>query len=529
MTFLPIVGREMRGAARQTFTFYLRVLGGAFAIVSLAVFVGDRPLASSLGGELFRRLHTILFCAVWILVPFLTADTISRERREGTLSLLFLTLLRAWEIVLAKSVAEGLRALTLWLAVVPVVAVPVLLGGVGPVEALVSITVTLSSICLALSAGLIASAWNRQWARSITLAVVLAAAFLLVQAFVAGSLFVNWFSNSALPKQASTPEAMLGLGFALLLDSREFWTAAPGILTAGGLNKVVFIGTVFSFLVLFLAVLLAGDKTNRSWRDPERSRRQAWLERVFCTPVLWLGFLRVWLRRRLERNPLGWLEQRQWSGRLVTWAWLAVVVSVTTALLSDATFYRDYREMLRFLAWLLAVTIGITAAGSFRRERDNGVLELLLVSPLGESSLAWGRLRGIWTQFLPAAALLFGVWIYFETVLGHGSGKPSAPLPIAASMLALMLMSMAGLYFSVRTRNFLPATVLTLLVGLLGPAGLARVSGSALSLLPGWWPGMPFVRELSVLFQVALAAILWRALLRRLRDRRFPLARPAAL
>ena len=46
---------------------------------------------------------------------------------------------------------------------------------------------------------------------------------------------------------------------------------------------------------------------------------------------------------------------------------------------------------------------GGDGSGSFRRERETGVLELLLVAPLSTHQIVWGRLRAIWGQFAPAA------------------------------------------------------------------------------------------------------------------------------
>ena len=46
-------------------------------------------------------------------------------------------------------------------------------------------------------------------------------------------------------------------------------------------------------------------------------------------------------------------------------------------------------------------------------ERESGVLELLLVSPLGEKQIIAGRLSGLWGQFAPAAVLLLAIWAYF--------------------------------------------------------------------------------------------------------------------
>ena len=99
MTLLALIARELRVAARHGFTYYLRVLGAGTVMLVCIIFGLNNEFKTNLGGELFVYLHATLFCAIWILVPLLTADCISRERREGTLGLLFLTRLRAADIV----------------------------------------------------------------------------------------------------------------------------------------------------------------------------------------------------------------------------------------------------------------------------------------------------------------------------------------------------------------------------------------------------------------------------------------------
>ena len=130
MIVLPVIARELRASARQPFTYYLRVLGVAVLLLASLLFGLHRGFAPGFGRQLFAVLHCALFGAIWLLVPMLTADCISRERREGTLGLLFLTPLKGTDIVVAKGLAHGLRAVTLWLAVLPVLTIPFLLGGV---------------------------------------------------------------------------------------------------------------------------------------------------------------------------------------------------------------------------------------------------------------------------------------------------------------------------------------------------------------------------------------------------------------
>jgi ABC-type Na+ efflux pump permease subunit len=142
------------------------------------------------------------------------------------------------------------------------------------------------------------------------------------------------------------------------------------------------------------------------------------LEKQFCRPVFGVRFLRGWLRRSLDRNPIGWLERRSWSGRLVLWAWLAVVVCVYGFTFSAMSFFMtEFNTLQATLAGLLLLSLTATAAGSFGRERESGVLELLLVTPLSERQIITGRLRGIWGQYLPSVALMAGVWIYAARIL----------------------------------------------------------------------------------------------------------------
>src|SRR6266478_2571472 len=163
MPLMPVIIREMRVSARHPFTYYLRSLGAAALLLTCFFFGLENGFSASIGGKLFGSLHLTLFLAIWILVPLLSADCISRERREGTLGLLFLTRLRPHDVVIAKGLAHGLRAMTLWLAVLPPLMIPFLLGGVGWREALLSVMVNLSAMCWALAAGLLASAWSRRW------------------------------------------------------------------------------------------------------------------------------------------------------------------------------------------------------------------------------------------------------------------------------------------------------------------------------------------------------------------------------
>jgi ABC-type transport system involved in multi-copper enzyme maturation permease subunit len=526
MTVLPVIVRELRASARQPFTYFLRVLGAAALLLVSVLFGLHFGFAPAFGRLLFTVLHCTLFAAIWVLVPMLTADCISRERREGTLGLLFLTPLKGPDIVVAKGLAQGLRAVTLWLAVLPVLTIPFLIGGVSWLEAALSLMVNANAMCWALAAGLLASAWSKTWSQALAGAAILSFAFFLVLATAAGWFFLRAMSAMRAGQVELNLDILYGAGLSFITNTRDFWPSYTGRGRAINQATILVLGqtTLCSLLALFLAVLVAGARTRRSWQQEPPPRWLVRLERVFCTPMLWRSFFHRWMRRKLEHNPVGWLEQRTWSGRLVTWGWLAVLVSVYSTILTDRVFLWKANAFQELMAWLLAGSMAASAAGSFRRERETGVLELLLVSPLGEGQIISGRLRGLWGQFLPAAVLLLAVWLYCSTFLPNGS-EVGVLFFYAATFLSVPVF---GLYYSLRCRNFLAAFLFTIAVGLLLPLGLAELitclrwafgdsnSGFSLELRAS---------ALAAVCQILLALNCWWWLCRRLEQRAFPLER----
>ncbi len=527
MNVLPVITRELRAQARQPFTFTLRVFGVGAMLAAASLFALQYSAGPDLGAVLFRYLHLTLFGAIWILVPFSAADCISRERREGTLGLLFLTPLKPADIVVAKSIAHGLRAGTLLLAILPVLTISFLLGGVSWQQVSVSALTNFSAVCWALAAALVASAITRSSLR----ATVGAVSFSLCGLFLSVTL-LGWFAVQAMGrspmKQGSLLDMSLEAGFELglklvgvsggfpLASPRGFWAVMFQATSAA---------TLVAVLMLALAVVVASWRIRRNWREEPPP---IWMQRVnafFCTPMFWLKFFKRWMRWKIERNPIGWLEQRTWTGRLVTWAWFAIVVSIYSAVLVDRNFFRNSHGMQMTLAWLIMISMAASAAGSFRRERESGVMELLLVTPLSTRQIIGGRLRGLWGQFLPAVSILLGIWVYFDQLLNEREGR-EMPLMFAGLFFSVPAI---GLYFSLRCRHFVAAFLLTLVSSLV-PGWVLGLGlgafGAALGYAPGTSSGELLVK-LAVVQGGLMAACLF-GLKRRLEKRLFPFERMAA-
>jgi len=529
MNLLPVVTRELRDQARQPFTYWLRVLGLVAMLGAALTFVLEHGLTPGEGGRMFAFLHGTLLLSIWVLVPLSVADCLSQERREGTLGLLLLTPLRPWDIVLAKAAAHALRAFTLWLVVLPVMALAFLQGGVGWREALLSASINFSSICAAIGAGVLASSYCKQWLRALSLAAIfsgVAGGLVACCKLLTLVLMVLPF----MPGRISFPDLgeLLGVALMYVTDWQAMWSqiVSRGGMRTFSIGSVVF-GEVVSSLVVFLLSLgclwLAARNVRRRWREEPPSARVQQMEKVFCQPVIGVAFLRGWMRRKLARNPIGWLEQRRWSGRLVTWAWFAIIVSVQTAVLTDRNFLWYGGGAQAVMAWMLAGSMAASAAGSFRRERETGVLELLLVSPLTTGQIIGGRLRGLWGQFLPSIVVLLGIWIYLETLRQPAQGDFRGSWFF---LVTFTIVPVIGLYFSVRCKSFIIAFLFTLAFVFVIPMGfvmLVRFVAWLSSDMDSFFDGGADPRTQMWFFQLVLAGFLLRRLHHKLATRSFPL------
>lgn len=479
----PLIVRELRGSSRRWSSYWLRLIGPALMI--LAVFLGSTAISTSAGSETFARMHRFVIGALWVIVPLLACDCLSREKREGTLSLLFLTTLSGRQIVLAKMFAHGLCALTLWLATVPVIGLPMLLGGLTWREIVISCCFAVTSICFALGAAVIGSSISRKTTAAVGLTVVLSGAGYLSYAFLCVSIgvLVQFFLTGMPVPQTERPSfnEMMDAGFDMVFNSGNCWS---GLLQAQ--HRTLVFWTLVSFvlvsiLALGVIVQVCGWIITRNWQDrPKSKQRQEW-EDAFCEPFLAVGLFRRWMRRTLDRNPIGWLEQRHWTGRMVALIWLAVVICMATGVFSYAQLWVDEGMIaLNVVMVLLLITIAYVSAGSFRRERETGAMELILVTPLKESQIVSGRLRGLWLHFLPTMLIWFAVKLHACWIL-HGvnrDGEPLAQWDVLNSlelMAAFFIVPMVGLSFSLRSRHVLLAWVATLLSVYALPQLLVRI------------------------------------------------------
>src|SRR5204862_2825819 len=131
MTFLPIVDRELRVTARRRSIYRVRLAVAltAMVVAGFILLVNLGAPQHQLGRHVFVGLSVL--CMIYCLFSgrISTADCLSEEKREGTLGLLFLTDLKAYDVVLGKMAATSVSAFNGLLAMLQELAVPLLLGG----------------------------------------------------------------------------------------------------------------------------------------------------------------------------------------------------------------------------------------------------------------------------------------------------------------------------------------------------------------------------------------------------------------
>jgi ABC-type transport system involved in multi-copper enzyme maturation permease subunit len=384
-------------------------------------------------------------------------------------------------VVKGKSLIHGLRALSLLLVALPVLAIAFMLGGVSWREGLMALAINVSSVCLALVAGLLGSSMASRWNRALLLAEVFALLFLLLLGAIHTFVFIcqvalgfgfDW-------KEVSIEEFLIGPPFLLtgaggvwneLINSTPVNAGVRQWLLVGG--ETLFLSVLFSVLM----ILVIARRVRESWRRDDLSARQIWWQRFLFSPRFLRSALQIRMRRMLERNPIGWLQQRTASARLTKWGW-CLIVAIAQCLLLGWFGQSDFNEWELGLLILLAFGLAASAAGSFQRERENGSLELLLVTPVSVVQVIIGRLRGVWGQFLPAVCLCVIALSVLNLALGTaapGSGWligfegswVSAGMLIATTFATTPLI---GLHASLTRRHFISAWMLTLGKGLLVP------------------------------------------------------------
>lgn len=449
MNFLPIVERELRVAARERKTYWVRVLVPAGTVGLLCYFFSGYLRwhnLSDLGRELLHFLACTTLLVGMLAGVVVTGDALSREKRDGTLGLLFLTHLTGWDVVLGKLTAASTRVFFGVLALVPLLMFSLLLGGTTPAEVGRIALALLNAVLFSLAAGMFASASVERAGRGQGLAIgfvlfvvaVLPLTGILLE-YENPRYFTRWFylPSPVCAYHLTRPGRMYDV---------EFWRS---------------LGVSFgvSLCLLFGAGLMAA----RSWKQGAESSRtrswQAWRR-------WWsLGGARTRAEKRarfMDRSPALWLVCRERP--LGLWAMLVLLPAglfggICWWAKADTWTHDAVFDVVGITAYVFNIVCKVAVASEashmYPEARRTGWLEMLAGTGLTAREIV---IRGAWQGILrrvapPLVVLLIIEWATLWHFLPRYQRDYAVELIVACTVVFvadIVAMIWVGLWLGMR-------------------------------------------------------------------------------
>lgn len=478
MNFLPVVQRELLVAARNGsgvwFRFVAALAGMAFFVLLWCTPIQSQPrLVSDI---VFRVLGGAMFGFALFSGSIFTADSMTSEKREGTLGLLFLTELRGYDIVLGKLVATSLRAVYGVIALVPVLSLPVLVGGVSGGQVARMVLTLMVTMLASLSIGMMASVVAREFRGA------LLASLLLLGTLAFGLDGAGWAWQRATGKPAVVLRMWSPLA-AFRWSQAEPWREPR--------KHAAFERAWKRQAVAGVALLVVASGIIRRYRDrvieaPAKPAGEGVVRRGSL-----VGYRHLHWGEVLDRQPYAWfqlvmrpvpLEFSLTFYALAGATLLALGVSVGLHGTPAALWTVGGAFLLLWaLHLLLKVQVTLAATRGIAEDRSTGALELLVVAGQGREQILRGHHRALYLQhrtavlvlaalqFLPllrvsmsdvplgaAAGLCVGLiygagmlWMDLETLaqvgLRHGLKETNPQAAFRATFLRVMLPGWLGL------------------------------------------------------------------------------------
>lgn len=440
---LPIVVKELLEQAARRRTWWLRstyAVLAFFAALSLCVATLHRNWTGSPfqilghGAELFGMFSGIQFFGIYLFMPAMTSPLLTSEKERDTLSLLFLTRLSPWGIIVGKFVSRLVPMFLLLSLSLPLSAFAYSLGGFE--ESLIWMTIWILSLTVVQvgTLGLLCSAFFR----------TTVGAFIATYIFGFLLLFGPLMFDEVTGVLRATYEFLqAGFGTSTVLGFQRYtfagmffapmvlFESGPGAFGAAGIDScllrsvpILAISTVFLLLTRFfifrrafverrnLLLILFRKLDRLFWNLNQRFGRGVIIsrqsERLPATrPVAW---------RETTRKTLG---TTRYLIRVFIGLEFPVLFICCLSVGGSSSGFSDLLAMLLFTLWVIAILlVSVHSASLFAAERTHQTLDVLLATPMTNREIFFQKLHGLFRLTLVLSLPLITVYV-FEAWLRH--------------------------------------------------------------------------------------------------------------
>jgi uncharacterized membrane protein/uncharacterized membrane protein YuzA (DUF378 family) len=396
VNLLPLVRYEMLRVARLPGSFRLRFGAATMAAGIAYIVLGTTALwnPSRAASGMFYLLVGIAGAYALLSGAIHTADCIVSEKRGRTLGLLMLTELGPVDIVLGKLAPNALQALMTLIAMFPVMAVPIAIGGVTFAEFGRVVSALLLVQATSLMAGVLASVLARELRVAMT-ASLGGMVLLSGVPWVIASLSRGSFPAFATVAESFSPASHVFRALARYHD------------------PVIFSAQRFDLLLLTAGSLIAACaslvRAVRSEVPDSNSKVQGGGRMRYLA-----GWRHVHFSKWLEANPVLWL-QRVYDPMPSSWRWgfaISLAVAMLLLLVATGTAAQSRLALAISVGIVVVLHVGVKlvsalgAARAMGRARAEGLLEELLVAGVKPSVVVSGYVGALFGEARPLLVAL---------------------------------------------------------------------------------------------------------------------------
>jgi len=423
VTFLPIVERELRVASRKRSTFWVRIIAALTALVISAGFlilsrIGWGLGAATMGKALFSTLTWLTLAAALSAGLFFTSDCLSEEKREGTLGFLFLTDLRGYDVVVGKLLATSLRGFYALLALLPILAIALLMGGVTGAQFWKTALALVNALFFSLAVGLFVSAISRDSQKALAVTVLL---LVLLVAIGPGADAILAEVNQR------------NFNPALSLSSPGYLFVAAGVWGKNPFWLGLLVNQAMAWLSLGATCLLLP----RTWQEKAASSSTRKASQTHAWKFGGAKRHAALHRKLIDVNPVLWLACRErWQSALF-WLITLLVAGGTVAIfvgVNRSTGWLVWSSLGGALTLVLYLGIASQAGRFLVEARRGGLIELLLATPLTVLQIVQGQWRALLRMFGPPVALWLAAQLLGQVMLQRMTWSRFNPPPVASTV-----------------------------------------------------------------------------------------------